>query len=77
MSEMVSWCGDAEVDRDLESRLGAARQIVQYRRWRTAGWKLVCPCGQKSERGWKIGCKRVLQISFRVADWRGGSVHGG
>ena len=79
---MVDWTGDKKVEtslwrgdtgdaRYLGSRLRAARQRVQYGRWRPSGWKLVRPGGPRPEQGWKIVCERAVQLSLRVEYGRG------
>ena len=70
-AELGSWSGAAGADRELGSRLRAARQQVQDGRRRLAVWKIFWSGGPRPERGWEIGYKRELQLSLRVADGRG------
>ena len=68
---MGSQCGAAGADRYLRSRLGAARQRVQYGRWMPA---VMDAClARWSKTGTSMGnwVKRAVQISQRVVDGRG------
>ena len=50
-SELGSWSGAAGADRELGSRLRAARQQVQDGQWKLAGWNLVWPGGPRKKQG--------------------------
>ena len=70
--EMGMWHRVTGDDRDMGSRSRAARQRVQYRRWRPAGMDTCL--ARRSKTGIRVEnwVQRAVQISLRVVDGRGG-----
>ena len=71
-ADTCSWRGYSGSDRDLGSRLKAARQQVWDGRWRTVGWKRFWTGDPRLERGRTIECE---ERCISVLGWRmGGGV---
>ena len=69
---MVSRRGTAGDDKDLGSRLRAARQQVQDGRWIPMGMDICLVTRSKTGIRVENRVQRGVQISLRVADRRGG-----